>query len=649
MANFILIEPSKNPNFMKNNLLRTVFAAFVLFAALSSQAQNRRYIDRVFADVTKTSNIMYDSNWAMNLLYGAQGLPTQYTSSPVYMSQQKCDIYQPTGDTAAKRPLIILAHTGSYLPPIMNKQTTGSKDDSNIVYMATELARRGYVVMAVNYRVGWRATSTDQQTATEDLIKATYRAMQDVRCAVRFMNTNASTYKIDTSKVIVGGQGTGGYVALAIATVSNRGDLENNFKFRRNNLTPMVNMDTLGDWTGVGGYPYGYNVPKNPTVNSNIHMVFNFGGAMGDTAWMKPNSLPMVPMQCTKDVFAPYHTGNVIVPTTGVTVIPNASGAGDIAPKANQMGINAKLNRYHVFSGFDDRARMVQGSTNNMFGFESAFPYEVSPWEYWDRTSMKATQVAMYRGLPIPASGNLADSLSLLTNPFMSAPRAKAYCDTIIGYVTERIAIQFDLANAPAAFDVTSANNQRVVVKAGDMTTWSAAWTASTGNIMGYQVLFTKPNMNFDNAISMLADNNGQATTFTITKDSIDKMLTMLQVAKGDSVDMVWSVGVRDALIGRLANQILNIRFIRGNNTGVEELNNNWIAMYPNPSNGIVHIENARSNDAIASVMVFDITGKLLMQETSSTMDVSALSAGTYLVRVTSHSGAQITRKLVKE
>lgn len=632
-------------------LLLNLFLVIGLLAAASHANAQRRYVDAIFADISKTSNIEYDSNWSMNLLYGNPNIPPPYNSSPLYMSHQKCDIYEPTGDTAKMRPLIILAHTGSYLPTIMNKQTTGSKDDSNIVYMATQLARKGYVVMAINYRLGWRATSTDQQTATEDLIKATYRAMQDVRCAVRYMNMNASTYKIDTGKVIVGGQGTGGYVSLAIGTVNTRGDLENNFKFRRNNLTPMVNMDTLGDWTGAGGFPY-INVPKNASVNSSVHMVFNFGGAMGDTAWMKSNSLPMIPMQCTRDIFAPYHTGNVIVPTTGVTVIPNASGAADIAPKANKMGINNKLNMYHLFDPFTDRASMVPSYSNNMFGFESAFPYEVSPWEYWDHNVMNGIKTVSYRGIPLPADGHLADSLSNLTNPFMSAARAKAYCDTIINYVAERIAIQFNIANAPGGFDITApADKQRVVVKTGDMTTWNATWTAASGNnLLGYIVLFTKAGNNFDKATSFLSDNNGQALTFAITKDSIDKILASMNVAIGDSVDMAWSVGVRDMIYGRLANQVNTVRFVRANKTGIETLGNTWMNVFPNPSTGIVNISNGRSNDAINLVEVMDITGKLVLTEShNNRIDISGLTSGTYIIRVNTESGASAVRKLVKE
>jgi hypothetical protein len=173
---------------MKKNLLNliTVFA----FAAICMNATaQKRYVDEVFNNVLKTANIEYDSNRAINIF--------PPNTPPIITTSLKCDIYQPEGDTAAKRPLIILASTGSYLPAIINQQPTGNKNDSSIVELANRLSKRGYVVMAVNYRLGWNPNAASA-AATEQLIKATYRAIQDVRNAIRFMRVNANKFKIDT-------------------------------------------------------------------------------------------------------------------------------------------------------------------------------------------------------------------------------------------------------------------------------------------------------------------------------------------------------------------------------------------------------------------------------------------------------------------
>lgn len=417
---------------MKKNLLN-LFTALALIATCMNANAQKRYVDEVFTNVLKTANIEYDSNRSINIF--AQ-------NPPIITTSLRCDIYQPEGDTAAKRPLIILASTGSYLPAIINQQPTGNKNDSSIVELANRLTKRGYVVMAVNYRLGWNPNAASAD-ATEQLIKATYRAIQDVRNAIRFMRVNAETYKIDTSRIVVGGQGTGGYVALGLAAVSSKNEIEGRLKFQRGDFSPMVNVDSLGDWNGIGGVSIpgigALNYTGDASISGNAHMVFNYGGAMGDTTWMDASTLPIIGLHCPTDFFAPYRSGNVIVPTTGATVIESASGAGAVIPFANSLGINNKMNAGVYNDAITARALSITGGVKNLYPFISNFAAEGSPWEWWDR------QIVQGINFPSVGAGRNADSIAIKTNPFMSATRAKAYIDTIAQFISPRIAVQLDL------------------------------------------------------------------------------------------------------------------------------------------------------------------------------------------------------------
>jgi len=433
---------------MKRNLLQLFCMTFVL--ALTNNVNAQRYVSATFTSYTKTT-LFYDTNRAVNLLYG------QITGlQPIVDFPLNCDIYQPAGDTAMARPVIILASTGSFLPPVLNRQPTGSKNDSSIVEMCMRFALKGYVAVAMNYRSGWNpgASATD---APVQLIQAAYRGIQDMRACVRFMRVNASVYKIDTSKIIVGGQGTGGYIALGVATVNSKSKITEP-KFQRGDFTPMVSVDTLGDWMGLGGNPF-FHKGGDPAVAANVHMAFNYGGAMGDSLWLDAASIPIVSMQCPTDPFAPFHTGNVVVPTTGITVIPTASGAGDIIPRANRVGVNAKLNAKTYTDVYSTHAMAVSGGVNNVYPFISSFPAESAPWEWWDRATVQAIVNISYLGIPIPASGHVADSLALLTNPTMSAAKAKAYIDTIQGFLCPRIAAQFNLVAGSGINEVENASD----------------------------------------------------------------------------------------------------------------------------------------------------------------------------------------------
>jgi hypothetical protein len=439
---------------MKKQLLKLLTVCGLSVMASASFAQDR-YVDDVFSNVTKTTNILYDSNRSVNIGYPL--IP----GGPIITANLRCDIYAPSGDTILKRPVVIVAHTGSFLPAIVNRQATGNKDDSSIVEICNRFAKKGYVAVALNYRLGWNAASSVQAEATEGLLKATYRGIQDVRNCIRFLRSNATMYGIDTSMIVVGGQGTGGYIALAFGTVDKRAEIESNTKFLRGDFTPMVNMDTLSDWNGLGGLPY-FNYEGDAAVSGNAHMIFNYGGSMGDSAWLEANSLPVVSLHVKSDPFAPYGTGDVKVPN-GPTVIPSASGAGAFMVLANGFGVNAKINAAVYSDAYTARAMQASGNVKNLFPLETAVLPDGAPWEWWDRPTIQAATSGTFYVYPIPASGSVADSLSFMVNPLMSPAKGRAYIDTIVNYVAPRIAVQFDLVDFTGIKELPSLSGKLTV------------------------------------------------------------------------------------------------------------------------------------------------------------------------------------------
>ncbi|MCK6611442.1 MAG: T9SS type A sorting domain-containing protein [Bacteroidia bacterium] len=640
---------------MNKKLLSTFALGAALITAGNLNAQTR-YMDEVFSDVSKTSNIVYDSNYAINILYGnVPGLP------PIFKEGLKCDVYTPVGDTETKRPLIILAHTGSYLPAVVNKQTTGNKNDSAIVGLANRFAKMGYVVVAMNYRLGWNPQTTVQEQATEQLIKATYRGLQDARNCIRFFRSNASTYGIDTSKIVLGGQGTGGYISLAFGSVSTREDIETNLKFLRGDASPMVSVDTLGDWTGVGGAAP-FNDPADASVASNAHMTFNYGGAMGDTAWMKATSLPVVSMHTTRDPFAPYKTGNVIVPTTGVTVIPNASGAYDVVRKANALGINNKLNKYYYLDPISSRADEVNPDENNVFGFETSFPFEGSPWEWWSRPIMQATPAVPYAGSPnmaplfgmIPANGREADSLSMLTNPFMSAGRGNTYLDTIANYIAPRIAVQFDLTGDYTlnAFNLLSpATGTSVDIFQNSTDFVVAKWEkASTAEGVENVWVLDLASGNFEDPLLEVPVGDQDSVVFTQTQ--VWDLLTQLGLGVDQTANLKWTVGALNARFGREANSAFNINLTKRQPVGLKDADySRFLNLYPNPASSNIRVSLEVSNPATEATII-DLLGRQVrrvenMGSNQFDINLNGLGAGVYFMNVKTQNGSTASRKFI--
>ena len=189
---------------------------FISLLFIGSTFAQTRYIDQFFPTVDVTNGVLYSTNFSV--LAGVP-IPTGAPGTPI--PALEFDFYEPTGDTEAERPLIIHLHTGTFGPIIHNGNPTGMRQDFATETMCNEYAKRGYVVANLEYRLGWDpALPTEAERATS-LMKAVYRAIQDTKAAVRYFRddyqNNGNSYRIDTSKIILSGQGSGGWIALGYA------------------------------------------------------------------------------------------------------------------------------------------------------------------------------------------------------------------------------------------------------------------------------------------------------------------------------------------------------------------------------------------------------------------------------------------------
>ncbi len=74
--------------------------------------------------------------------------------------------------------------------------------------LAENFARKGYVVAAINYRMGFNPASKSS------LERSAYRAVQDARAALRFLSYNAENYRIDPDCIFLAGTSAGAITAL---------------------------------------------------------------------------------------------------------------------------------------------------------------------------------------------------------------------------------------------------------------------------------------------------------------------------------------------------------------------------------------------------------------------------------------------------
>jgi len=441
--------------------LQSVFTIALLSFGLSVNAQDR-YLDDVFSAVTVTSDVTYATNITV-ITMSTVGYPTA--------EELKCDIYTPDGDTETNRPVIILVHTGSFLPPVINGQPTGSKTDMSIVEQCTRWAKKGYVAVAMDNRLGWNPTSTDQNVRTSTLLQAAYRGIQDAKAMVRYMRMtedNGNPYGIDESKIVLGGQGTGAYISLGYATLDNPNVELNLPKFL--DLTDPMNpvpyvyppffgnpdgtdSTYLPDFASPTGVTELWNIPNNLGYSNDINMAFNLGGAIADISWLQAGDVPMVSFHCEKDPYAPIDTGDVIVPTTGDFVV-EVMGSRTVQVMQNTYNNNPYGAWDWISDPITTAANTNNGGYDGLYLFKTPPPSvnptavgfeeeQGSPWDWWDNVTYDA-QFTAYHG----TSAGTGGALSLLGNPDMSSAKGNLYLDTIQGYLNPRMYLTLGLGTA---------------------------------------------------------------------------------------------------------------------------------------------------------------------------------------------------------
>ena len=492
---------------MKNSLL------LMLFGALSMTVFGQeRYLEEIFtnAEITIQKNVVYGINVdpllntsllnpsyvganAAQIMAEKDSLQNWIATNPaniplaffypysvdsstiLKITQLKMDVYMPSAsaDTLAERPVVMYIHTGNFLPPVVNGSYGGSKEDSSAVELCKQWAKRGFVAIAPNYRLGWNPLAVGPQglvVRRATLLNAVYRAIHDVQYCVkgtRYAAANfGNPYGVDADNIAMYGAGSGGYVALAYNTLDKQAETAlDKFVFGGNSV---IQPSIVGDVEGNGGL---INLYTDNGMSHDVDISVNAGGALGDISWMEAGDGPFVTFHSPYDNFAPFDTGIVIVPTTGDDVV-DVNGPNTFMAKANGLGMNDAYAGDYPDDPFTDRARSFYGRSmanspiiniNDPIdipstGMEGLFSLVVrdgnndieqngTPWEWWSKSDLDALG-AYLEGLGLgPFDEDAIHANALLTNPNQSRAQGLTYIDTIMGYSIPRMVKTMQIGN----------------------------------------------------------------------------------------------------------------------------------------------------------------------------------------------------------
>lgn len=289
---------------MFKHLLFALAFSFALFA--DAQCDGLRFREFTFANTEVTENIVYGNN-------------TKYDGTYLDLLM---DVYQPVNDAMEGRPLVILAHGGFFL--------YGSKEGPDVITLADDLARMGYVTACVNYRLGLAANGNLEASMTESVM----RGVQDVKAAVRWFKASAegtNEYRIDPNQIYVAGVSAGGYIALHLAYLDEEAE-----------IPTYVNFDNPGLSGGLEGES------GTPGFSSDVRGIINLCGAIGDTAWIHPGDEPALLFHGDDDATVPFDSDMQYL--LGSIPVIEVDGSNSINERLEELEIP---HCFEVHEGFD--------------------------------------------------------------------------------------------------------------------------------------------------------------------------------------------------------------------------------------------------------------------------------------------------------
>lgn len=222
-------------------------------------------------------------------------------------------------------PAIVLIHGGQY--------QTGNRGDLDGVMMQAA-NQHGYVAATVSYRLSSLDTLDDNDSENDDYQVGAkgQAALNDVRCAIRFLRANASTYNVDTTHIGAAGEDVGGTMAVMLATANvlngaNGTNLTGAFQYSNPYSSPSSRANAAVAWYAPMDLTSAHDDSSYPILSQAVDNLIAFLGASpgdfnatthtltGSKVGLAEDLSPVNYVDSTDSSFKVYHaTGDRMVP-----------------------------------------------------------------------------------------------------------------------------------------------------------------------------------------------------------------------------------------------------------------------------------------------------------------------------------------------
>ena len=351
-----------------------LFVLLLLFSSLSVHlfGQQLRYTETIFEKADTLKNVEYaTADWLNNPIpilaeYNIHDGEYLTETRPLFM-----DIFTPHGDTLTKRPAIIFLHSGAFI--------LGSRKNDDMVALCDSFARRGYVTATIDYRLGMGAEVNKflgviiyLAVTEKNAIRASYRALQDSRAAIRFLRHNCNIYGIDSTKIFMVGSSAGAITALTNVFVDTKEDLP----------SEVFTDPDLGDIDFVGVQKH------NPKADA----VVALWGSIQNTTIIDDEKTPLLLVHGKADDIVPFEKG---VPLDSI-VEPNPLYSFTMPESWGSYCIDTALVNRNVFH----ETYFVENEKHEFYGVVTGDFPEEGPNQYWDSIQWKMSDFFFERFKP---------------------------------------------------------------------------------------------------------------------------------------------------------------------------------------------------------------------------------------------------------
>jgi acetyl esterase/lipase len=212
-------------------------------------------------------------------------------------STQKLDVYLPD-EGEGPFPVIVSIHGGAFMG--------GDKSDDQVMPMLEGL-KRGYAVVAVNYRLSWEAPFP--------------ALVHDVKAAIRWIRTNSMQYHFSKEKIAAWGRSAGGYLSAMLGTTAGVRLLEDQTLgnpdqpsdvraavdwFGPTNFLTMDELLTNGGMPPESGMEHnGTNSPESLLLGAQITKIPDLVEAANPETYISPAASSFLIQHGTKDATVP--------------------------------------------------------------------------------------------------------------------------------------------------------------------------------------------------------------------------------------------------------------------------------------------------------------------------------------------------------